>query len=110
MPGKGDVIHLDTLSQMPVPVLPVNVTMPIFDLPQRKRIPDIHHHNQADDLGRRLEVSEGIWHRGKLRNFQFRLKPICSDKALSWAQIMRTTLSESAAVATLVSLSRTLPI
>jgi hypothetical protein len=28
MPGKGDVIHLHTLSQMPVPVLPVNVTMP----------------------------------------------------------------------------------
>ena len=34
----------------------------IFDLPQRKRIPDIHHHGQADDLGGRLEISEWISH------------------------------------------------
>mgnify|MGYP004007052857 FL=1 len=34
----------------------------IFDLPQRKRKPDIHHHGQADDLGGGLEISEWISH------------------------------------------------
>jgi hypothetical protein len=53
----------------------------VLDLAQRQWITDIHHHREADYLGRTVEISEGISHRGKLRNFQFRLKPICSDKA-----------------------------
>ena len=59
----------------------------IFDLPQRKRIPDIHHHSQADDLGRRLEISEGIAHPETLRNRPHRLKPVSSDTAFSGSQV-----------------------
>ena len=55
----------------------------IFDLPQRERKPDIHHHSQADDLGRRLEISEGIAHPDTLRNPPHRLKLVSSDTALS---------------------------
>jgi hypothetical protein len=54
----------------------------IFDLPQRKRIPDIHHHSQADDLGRHLEISEEIARPETLRNPPHRLKPVSSDTAL----------------------------
>ena len=53
----------------------------IFDLPQRKRKPDIHHHRQADDLGGRLEISEWISHRRMLRNAPHRLKPVSPDTA-----------------------------
>jgi hypothetical protein len=54
----------------------------IFDLPQRQRIADIHHHREADDLGRTVEISEGIAHRRRLRILARRLKPIYSDNAL----------------------------
>ena len=30
----------------------------VLDSPQRQRIADVHHHGQADDLGRGLEVAE----------------------------------------------------
>jgi hypothetical protein len=53
----------------------------IFDLPQRQRIPDVHHHREADDLGGAVEVAKGIAHRRRLRNARARLKPICSDNA-----------------------------
>ena len=32
----------------------------IFDLSQRQRVTDIHHDREADDLGRTVEVAEGI--------------------------------------------------
>jgi hypothetical protein len=32
----------------------------IFDLPQRKRIPDIHHHSKADNFGRCLEIDDTL--------------------------------------------------
>jgi len=32
----------------------------IFYIAQRKRKSDIHHHGEADNLGRCLEVAEGI--------------------------------------------------
>lgn len=32
----------------------------VFDIPKRKRKPDIHHHRKLDDLGRRFEVAERI--------------------------------------------------
>jgi hypothetical protein len=53
----------------------------IFDLPQRQRIADIHHHREADDLGRTVEISEGITHRRTLRNAPAQLKLIYSDNA-----------------------------
>ena len=40
-----------------------------------------HHHREPDDLGRTVEITEGILHRCKLRNSPARLKRICSDKA-----------------------------
>ena len=59
----------------------------IFDLPQRKRIPDVHHHREADYLGRTVEITKGILHRCKLRNSPARLKLICSDTADMRAQL-----------------------
>src|SRR5690606_28835863 len=57
----------------------------VFDTPQRERKADVHHHRQADDLGRRLEVAEwrkpGVgWRRTARRP---RIKPSSSDTALS---------------------------
>ena len=36
----------------------------VFDIPKRERVAHIHHHRQAEDLGRRLEVAEntGVAH------------------------------------------------
>jgi len=64
-------------------VADINTTLKqqIFDLPQRERITDVHHHREADHLGRTVEITEGILHRCKLRNSPARLKPICSDTA-----------------------------
>jgi phage terminase large subunit-like protein len=53
----------------------------IFDLSQRQRIAKIHHHREADDLGRTVEVSEGTAHRRRLGMPPARLKPIYSDNA-----------------------------
>ena len=30
----------------------------VLDVPQQKRVANVHHHRQADDLRRRLEVAE----------------------------------------------------
>ena len=30
----------------------------VFDVPQRQRVFDIHHHHEADHLGRRVETAE----------------------------------------------------
>jgi len=38
----------------------------ILYLSQRKRIPDVHHHREADYLGRTVEITEGILHRRRL--------------------------------------------
>jgi hypothetical protein len=48
----------------------------IFDLPQRQRIADVHHHREADYFGRAVETAEGIFHRTSLRIAAARLKPI----------------------------------
>ena len=34
----------------------------ILDLAQRQRIPDVHHHREANNLGRRVEISEWVSH------------------------------------------------
>ncbi len=44
-------------------------------------IPDIHHHREADDLGRTVEIAEGIFHPQTLRTALAQRKPICSDNA-----------------------------
>ncbi len=50
----------------------------ILDVPQRERIPDIHHHREADDLGRGLEVAEdaGVAHPVRLAALPASGKPI----------------------------------
>ena len=53
----------------------------IFNLPQRERIADVHHHREADHLGRAVEAAEGIAHRRRLWIAPSRLKPICFDNA-----------------------------
>ena len=40
----------------------------VFNIPQRQRKTDIHHHREADDFGRSLEIPERITHRKALRN------------------------------------------
>ena len=54
----------------------------IFDLTQRQRIADIRHHREADDLGRAVEITEGIVHRRRLRELTSHLKAIYSDSAV----------------------------
>ena len=53
----------------------------ILDLSQRQRIADIHHHREANYLGRAVEITEGIAHGRRLRNLARRLKSIYSDNA-----------------------------
>jgi hypothetical protein len=48
---------------------PLNVSMP-------------HHHRQADDLGRHLEIAECISHPRRLRGAPHQLKLVSPDNAL----------------------------
>ena len=61
----------------------INTTLKqkILDLPQRERIADVHHHCEANNLGRKVEISEGIAHHRMLSNATAQLKPTWSDKA-----------------------------
>lgn len=47
----------------------------IFNLPERQRVPHVHHHGEADDLRRTVALSEWISHPSKLRTARLRLKP-----------------------------------
>jgi hypothetical protein len=51
----------------------------IVDLAQRQRTPDVHHHREANNLGRRAEISEWIYNPTRLKNGFVCLKPFCSD-------------------------------
>ena len=61
----------------------------ILHVPQRQRKPDIHHHRQADDLGRCLEIAERISHPKTLRNRPDRLKPIFLTIPLAMPFVIR---------------------
>ena len=54
-----------------------------LDVPERARKPDVHHHRQTDDLGARLEVTEGaaLGPGRRLCPSTFRLKPSSLDRA-----------------------------
>ncbi|MDA0842291.1 MAG: hypothetical protein O2857_31395, partial [Planctomycetota bacterium] len=41
----------------------------------------IHHHREADHLGRTVEIAEWIFHSKRLGIITRQLKPICSDNA-----------------------------
>ncbi len=53
----------------------------IFYLSQGQRITDVHHHREADHLGRTVEITEGISNRRTLCDVLIHLKPIYSDNA-----------------------------
>ena len=53
----------------------------ILDLAQRQRTPDVHHHREANNLGRRVKISEWVSHPTRLKNGFVCLKPFCSDIA-----------------------------
>jgi hypothetical protein len=57
----------------------------IFNIPQRKRKPHIHHNGRADDLRARLEVTKGgtFCHPERLCGRPVRIKKISSDSAAS---------------------------
>ena len=57
----------------------------ILDLAQRKRITNIHHHRQANDIGCRVEIAEGAFHPSRLKNGLVCLKPFCSDNARAFS-------------------------
>jgi hypothetical protein len=50
----------------------------VFDIPQRQWIPDNHHHRQADDLRRRLEVAKnaGVAHLVRLAALTVSDRPV----------------------------------
>ena len=66
------VLHLpldgDAHAAIPQPPADVDTALEhkIFDLSQRQRVADIHHHREADDLWRTVEIAEGISHLAKL--------------------------------------------
>ena len=53
----------------------------VFNLAQRKRIADVHHHREANDLGRTVEITAGVSHHSRLEDLPWWLKPIYSDNA-----------------------------
>lgn len=46
----------------------------VLDVPKRERKADVHHHGQADDLGRSLEIFERITHPLRPGNYAAALK------------------------------------
>ena len=51
----------------------------VFNLAQRQRIADVHHHREANDLGRCLEVLERIFHSETLDGILPTLNAVSSD-------------------------------
>ena len=55
----------------------------VFDLAQRQRIADVHHHRETDDLGRAVKITKGMVHYHRLREVPLQLNPIFSDNAIT---------------------------
>ena len=70
----------------------------VFNISKRKRKTDIHHHCQADDLRRRLEVAKwrGFCHPETLRNRPALFKSVSSDTALSMNKCLSASLEKAA--------------
>ena len=70
MNGCKTLIYKDNSLVCPVPPEPYRLVADIdtaleqqvLDLAQRQRVPDIHHHREANDFGRTIEIAEGIFH------------------------------------------------
>ena len=67
----------------------------VLDLAQRQRIPDIHHHRQANDLGRTVKITERIFHQPRLRITLPRIKRIYSDTTPALVPIVRINYEQS---------------
>jgi hypothetical protein len=67
----------------------------ILYLTQRQWIPDIHHHRQLGDLGRAVQISEGISHPRRLSFDLIFLNPVCSDTAPVLVPIVRINYEQS---------------
>ena len=67
----------------------------IFDLPQRQRIADVHHHREVNHLGRTVEITEWIFHPQGLRAKPAGLNPICSDTAPKRSLVRGTGLKQT---------------
>ena len=83
--AERDIIEVDPVPPKPsrlVSDVDATFEQQILNLPKQQRITDLHHHREADHLGRAIEISERTSHPQRLRNALRRLKPICSDKAL----------------------------
>ncbi len=48
----------------------------VLDLAERERVADIHHHREADNLGRAVEAAERVPHRQRLRAAAGALEPV----------------------------------
>ena len=61
----------------------------IFDIPKRKRKPDVHHHRHADHLRAGFEVAKwaAFCHPPKLRGCPARLNQFYSDSAIPNAAV-----------------------
>ena len=57
----------------------------ILNLAQRQRVANVHHHREANNLGRRVEISKWIFHPETLRTDRPRIKPVCFDSATETA-------------------------
>ena len=71
-------------------VADVDTTHDVFDLAQRQRIADVHHHRETDDLGRAVKITKGMVHYHRLRELPFQLNPIFSDNASMVSQHLST--------------------
>jgi len=62
----------------------------IFDIPERKREPNVEHDCQADDFGAGFEIAKwtAFCHPAKLGCRPARLKPVSSDRT-SWFSLTR---------------------
>ena len=63
----------------------------VFDIPQRKWKPDIHHHRKADDLGAGFEIAKwgAFCHGQKLNRHNALHNRVSSDKARSYGAAMK---------------------
>jgi hypothetical protein len=67
----------------------------VLDLAKRQRVPNLHHHRQADHLRRTVEIAEGIVHPPRLSAGRAGLKGFCSDNVwtrLRWCETNTATL------------------
>jgi hypothetical protein len=69
-------VQLSFLSGQQMTNVDAALEQQVFDLAQRQRIADVHHHREANNLGRAVETARGVLYLQRLRLARDRLKPI----------------------------------